>query len=158
MHLARLFTARNGEFDAAEGLLRSVIERSRSIGSASQAYEATLHLADCLTRSGRPVDALAELTPTARSAATGNRNLRSRSVLVEASALVELGRSAEAAALVVRGVAAAREQWLTFDLARLLLLAARIGPPFDDRLGTAEPVEEAQRLLDRLGVVTAELP
>jgi hypothetical protein len=35
-----------------------------------------------------------------------------------------------------------------------LLLADRIGPPFDPRLGTTKPAEEAQRLLDRLGVVS----
>jgi class 3 adenylate cyclase/tetratricopeptide (TPR) repeat protein len=156
IHLARLFTARK-EFDAAEGLLRTVIERCRSIGSVSLAYEATLHLADCFVRSGRPVDALTELhrqheTPPEIAI------FEAAECLVEASALVELGRSAEATGLVVRGVAAAREQWLTFDLARLLRLAARIGPPFDERLGTAEPAEEAQRLLDRLGVLPVERP
>ena len=43
---------------------------------------------------------------------------------------------------------------LQFDLARLLLLAERLGPPFDTRLGTTEPAEEAHHLLDRLGVVS----
>ena len=55
--------------------------------------------------------------------------------------------------MLAGGVAAARERAQTFDLARLLLLAERIGPPFDARLETFEPAEEAYHLFDRLGVL-----
>jgi hypothetical protein len=72
---------------------------------------------------------------------------------IRASALISLGRTEEAAEEVYRGVEEARRQSLTFDLSRLLLLADRIGPPFDRRLGTTQPAEEAYHLLDRLGVV-----
>jgi hypothetical protein len=73
---------------------------------------------------------------------------------VSARALIELGFTNEAIETIVDGAAEARARVLEFDLARLLLLADRIGPPFDPRLATTEPAEEAQRLLDRLDVVS----
>ncbi len=73
---------------------------------------------------------------------------------VAARALVELGELDEARERICAGLHTARERELTFDTARLLLVAARIGPPFDGCLETTEPAEEAYRLLDRLGVVS----
>jgi hypothetical protein len=73
---------------------------------------------------------------------------------VTARALIDLGRLDEARTTISDGVEMARSHGLNFDLARLLLLADRIGPPFDTRLETTEPAEEAHHLLHRLGVVS----
>jgi class 3 adenylate cyclase/tetratricopeptide (TPR) repeat protein len=155
MHLARLLTAR-GDVDVAEELLRAVVEQCRTIGGASSAYEATIHLADCLIRAGRPQDALTELRRPHGALPAEIEIFRAAAALTEATALVDLGLTHEAVDVVSQGVEVARERWLTFDLGRLLLLAARIGPPFDPRLATTQPAQEARQLLDRLGVVSAE--
>ena len=71
-----------------------------------------------------------------------------------ARALIDLGRLDEARTTISHGVGVARRHGLNFDLSRLLLLADRIGPPFDPELETTEPAEEAHHLLHRLGVVS----
>lgn len=152
MHLGRLVTGR-GEFAEAERLLSAVVEQCEAIGSSASAYEASIHLADCLVRSGRPLDGLDALARATGAKAEEIAIFEPVACAVVASALIELGRMDEASEAVCAGVAAARARWLTFDLARLLLLADRIGPPFDSRLETLEPAEEAHRLLGQLGVV-----
>ena len=72
-----------------------------------------------------------------------------------ARAYMALDSVAEARETVAVGAEHARRMALELDLARLLLLAAELGGEIDPRLGTTEPVEEANRLLDRLGVVVA---
>jgi tetratricopeptide (TPR) repeat protein len=152
MHLARLFTARR-EFDDAEQLLRAVSERYRSVGSAASMYEATIHLADCLVRSDRAQEAYGELTKRHDARPAEIAIFEGAACLVEGAALVALGRNDEALRTLQRGIEASRAQGLTFDLSRLLLLAAQIAPSVDAGFPTAESVEEAHQLLDRLGVV-----
>jgi tetratricopeptide (TPR) repeat protein len=153
MHLGRLLTAR-GELGEAEKVLRSALERWRSTGRAASAHETTIHLADCLTRCRRPGEALELLAEDTGAGAEDVALFEAAHALVTGAALVDLGRLDEASENIARGVEAARRRAQTFDLARLLLLADRIGPPFDPRLGTTEPAEEAYHLLDRLGVLT----
>jgi class 3 adenylate cyclase/tetratricopeptide (TPR) repeat protein len=152
MQLGRLLTAR-GELSEAERLLRAGVDLWKASGDAWWAYEMSLHLADCLVRSGRSHEALAVLDDIAGMDPAEVAVYQATKEAVLASALVELGRGDEAAEAICRGVEVARRRSLTFDLSRLLLLADRIGPPFDPRLGTEEPVEEANHLLDRLGVL-----
>jgi tetratricopeptide (TPR) repeat protein len=156
MHLGRLLTA-SGQFEESEQLLRAVVERCREIGSDASAYEAGIHLADCLVVTGRPREALAELSSLTLDRPEEIAIFEAAKCLVEATALVELGQVADAAGVLRRGVGAAREQSLMFDLARLLLLAARTGVPFDQNLDVAAAIEEGRRLLDRLGVVAEPL-
>ncbi|MGA9278900.1 adenylate/guanylate cyclase domain-containing protein [Ilumatobacter sp.] len=152
MHLGRLLTAQ-GDFGEAERLLRAGVEQWRASGRAASAYEMSVYLADCLVRSGRPHEGL-DILERATGADAGEIAIfQAAAALVEATAFIELERVDEATAAICRGVRAARERSLTFDLARLLLLAGDIGPPFDRCLGTPEPAEEARRLLDRLGVL-----
>ncbi len=153
MHLGRLLTAR-GDYEAAEKLLRSGVDEWRSMGDAASAYETSLHLADCLTKSGRPKEGLDVLAQASAATTEDVSILHAARSVVSARALIELGFTNEAIETIVDGVDEARARVLQFDLARLLLLADRLGPPFDPRLGTTEPAEEAQRLLDRLGVVS----
>jgi tetratricopeptide (TPR) repeat protein len=152
MHLGRLLTAR-GEFDEAEALLRGAVGQWQKNGSGASAHETAIHLADCLTRSGRSEIGLETLAQDFGARTEEIAIFDASRAVVSARALIELGRVDEAEGTILRGVAVARERELTFDLARLLLLADRIGPPFDRRLGAAEPAEEARHLLDRLGVV-----
>ncbi len=153
MHLGRLLTAR-GEFDSAEQLLRSGVDQWRASGRAASAYEMSIYLADCLVRSGRPREGLEALAHATGAEPGEVAIFEAVRAAVSARALMDLGFLDEAADTISGGVVVARERLLTFDLARLLLLADQIGPPFDRRLGTTEPAEEAYHLLDRLGVVS----
>ena len=152
MHLGRLLAAR-GEFDEAERLLRAAAEQWRASGIAASSHETAIHLADCLIRSGHPEDGLDTLAEDFGAKPEEIAIFEAARAAVLASAHLDLGRVDEALEMVCHGVGIARERALMFDLARLLLLADRIGPPFDERLGTTEPAEEAYFLLDRLGVV-----
>ena len=154
MHLGRLLTAR-GDFDAAEVLLRGGVDQWRASGRAASAYEMSIYLADCLVRSGRPKEGLDVIAHATGAEPEEVAIFEAARAAVSAGALMELGFVYEAIETICEGVELARERSLTFDLARLLLLADRIGPPFDERLGTTKPAEEAHRLLDRLGVVSA---
>lgn len=158
MHLGRLLAAR-GDFVESEGLLRGAVEQWRATGNAAAAYESAIWLADCLARSQRPQEALDELESAAAGTVPSEIAMFDASTAaVSAGALLDLGRTDEAIETISRGVEAARQHQLMFDLARLLLLADRIGPPFDRRLESTEPVEEAHHLLDRLGVVSTVSP
>jgi class 3 adenylate cyclase/tetratricopeptide (TPR) repeat protein len=152
MHLGRLCMLR-GEFEEAELLLQGAVEQFLAVGNAASGYEATIHLAECLVRSGRAEEALEAVGQSTGAHDDEIAIFEAAKHFVTASALVELDRLDEASESVIQGVQAARRQWLTFELARLLLLAAQIGPPFDSRLGTTDPEEEASDLLLRLGVV-----
>jgi class 3 adenylate cyclase/tetratricopeptide (TPR) repeat protein len=153
MHLGRLLAAR-GEFAEAERLLRGGLDQWLASGVAASAYETAIHLADCLVRAGRPDEALEVLTQVTGADPEDIAIFEAATALVTASALVDLDQVDEARGILAHGVEVARQRAQTFDLARLLLLAGRIGPPFDARLETHEPAEEAYHLLDRLGVVS----
>lgn len=153
MHLGRLLTAR-GDFEEAERLLRAGVEQWQASGRAASAYETSINLADCLVRSGRPQEGLQILAHATGAEPEEVAIFEAARAAVSARALMELGFVDEAVETIADGVELARERSLTFDLARLLLLADQIGPPFDDRLETTEPAEEAYHLLGRLGVVS----
>jgi tetratricopeptide (TPR) repeat protein len=153
MHLGRLLTAR-GMYEEAERILRGVNEQWKASGTAASMYETSIHLADCLVRAARAREALDALAQDFGAGPEEARIFDAARATVAARALADLGEFDEARATVCAGMEAAREQGLTFDTARLLLVGGRIGPPYDACLGTAEPVEEAYRLLDRLGVVS----
>jgi tetratricopeptide (TPR) repeat protein len=153
MHLGRLLAFR-GDLGAAQRMLRSRMDELTSMGRTASAYETSLHLADCLTRSGDPQQALALIARTAAQTSEDVSIFDSLRAAASARALIELGLVDEAIMTIAVGVEHARARGLEFDLARLLLLAGRLGPPFDPRLGTTEPSEEAHYLLDRLGVIT----
>lgn len=153
MHLGRLLSAR-GDYAAAEGILRSGVEELRAMGRGATAYEMALHLADCLVRSGRPQEGLDVIAEASLGTSGSLSIFDAARAVTTARALIEMGSEDKAMATILDGVHTARAQALEFDLGRLLLLAGRIGPPFDPRLGTTEPVEEAHDLFNRLGVVS----
>jgi hypothetical protein len=153
MHLGRLLAFR-GDLGGAERMLRSRMNELTSMGRTASAYETSLHLADCLTRAGAPQHALELIGRMAAQTSEDVSIFDSSRATVSARALIELGFADEAIETIVSGVEHARARGLDFDLARLLLLVGRLGPPFDPRLGATEPGEEAHYLLDRLGVIT----
>ncbi len=156
MHLGRLLMAR-GELAEAERHLRAGFEQWTGAGSTVwAANEVSIYLADCLVRAGRPLDAFDVLEKIDRSDREEIALFEAAIAAVSARALADLGRKDEAVVEISHGVQVARDRKLTFDLARLLLLAAQVGPPFDPQLGTDEPAEEARHLLDRLGVVNPD--
>ena len=154
MQLGRLLMAR-GTFDEAEAQLRAGFDQwSAARSTVWQAYEVSIYLADCVVRSGRPLDGL-DLLEQLPDADQDEVDIFGAAVAaVSARALIDLGRLDEARVTISHGVGVARRHGLNFDLSRLLLLADRIGPPFDPELETTEPAEEAHHLLHRLGVVS----
>jgi tetratricopeptide (TPR) repeat protein len=154
MQLGRLLMAR-GEFAEAEEQLRAGFDQwSAARSTVWQANEVSIYLADCLVRSGRPLQGLEALERLSGADQDEVEIFGAAIAAVAARALIDLGRLDEARATISRGVGAARIHGLDFDLSRLLLLADRVGPPFDPGLETTEPAEEAHHLLHRLGVVS----
>lgn len=154
MHLGRLLTAR-GDYAEAEEYLRAAFDQwSAARSTVWQVNEVLIYLADCLVRSGRPLEGLKALERLDGADQDEVEILTAAIAAVSARALIDLGRLDEARTAISNGVGMARRHGLNFDLSRLLLLADRIGPPFDPRLETTEPAEEAHHLLHRLGVVS----
>lgn len=156
LHLGRLFHAR-GDLAQAEALLRGCRDENSRLGRPTSAYEAALHLAECLVTAGSPAEALeciAEAAGAVQDAPTGQAPARA---LAEGRALAALGRTEEAQECIAAGVAAAREDGLNYDLARLLSLtrdlsgggAPRRGLLDDDAF---EVEAEIDVLLWRLGI------
>ncbi|HSJ92222.1 MAG TPA: adenylate/guanylate cyclase domain-containing protein, partial [Ilumatobacter sp.] len=154
MHLGRLLVAR-GALEPAERLLRACVDDNARMGSSASAYESALHLGGCLVAAGRPAEALELIERTRRASADDVSIFEAAHSLVEASALLAMGRVDAAVARIVDGVAVARQRTLEFDLSRLLALAARSVPIDPELLGTDDPLGEARRLARRLGVIDA---
>jgi class 3 adenylate cyclase/tetratricopeptide (TPR) repeat protein len=150
MHLGRLFIA-TGDLARAEAILRRCVDENVELGSSASAFESSIHLAECLVRSGRADEALALIEMRATTTTEDVSILEASRALVEAHAYATLGVIDRAAERIVTGVAAARRRELEFDLARLLLLADEMGVDAEP-VGSARPREEAEQILCRLGV------
>jgi class 3 adenylate cyclase/tetratricopeptide (TPR) repeat protein len=153
MHLGRLLRAR-GDLAGAERLLGAVIDNCKTSGQAAWAYEASIHLADCLIDSGRADEGLAVLSRPTNVDPAEVSIFEAALSSVSARGLLALGRRDEAIEQICHGVAAARDGSLLFDLAGLLTLACDVGPPFDPRLGTIDPADEAYTIAGRLELVS----
>jgi class 3 adenylate cyclase/tetratricopeptide (TPR) repeat protein len=153
MHLGRLLTMR-GDFVGAEALLRTVVHKFATSGRSASAYEASMYLAECLIRAGRPSEGLNVLGHPTNVDPAEITLFEAASSAVEARGLLGLGRRNEAIERICAGVAAARQRSLSFDLVVLLSLAQQAGPPFDRRIGTTEPADEANRLASQLGCIS----
>jgi len=153
MHLGRILVER-GDLAAAEAMLTSCLDEFTRMGKHASAYETSLHLADCLIRAHRAQDGLGVMAQAAARTTDDVSILAAARAAIVATALIAMGLVDEAIDTISQGVLHARDRVLEFDLARLLLLAARLGEPYDPRIGTTEPASEAHALLDRLGVVS----
>ncbi len=154
LQLGRVLVVR-GELGAAEILLRGLVVECYQMGVPASAYEVTLHLGECLVELDRAVEALAAIDDATARHSEDMSIFEGAEARVRARVLASLGRLEEAVAWIVRGVEVTRARTLEFDLARLLLLARELGAD-DSRIGH-DLANEATRLLDRLGVRSAEL-
>jgi class 3 adenylate cyclase/tetratricopeptide (TPR) repeat protein len=148
--LARLHMER-GELDAAVVELTRVIEEAERTGQPFFAVDASVHLADALTRSGDPARAL-EVIESARELAGEDAVLYEVPLeRLRAEALIAMARLEEALARIEPALASARAQRLAYEEALLLLLKARASAD------NGQLVEEANRILAELGVLPHQL-
>ena len=152
LQLGRLLTG-TGELDAAVVALEAVRDQFASIGRGASVYDTSLHLADCLTRAGRPEDALHTIVDAVRATSDDVSIFEAARVRFAAEAMLTAGRFDEAGQTLEAGIIVARSRGLDYELS--LLLAAAAAAPFAVSTGSDEPpASESARLLATLGVVT----
>src|SRR5262249_54287912 len=151
MQRGRALVAR-GELPAAEDVLVHVRDQFVALGRSASAYEASLHLAECLDRAGRSEEALGVLARMNRMTTDDVSIFDAERARVTATALRAAGRADEATRQLELGIATARARGLEYELSLMLAAAADWPDPVDT--GGDEPAaSESARLLDRLGVV-----
>ena len=142
--LGRLVMER-GENQAAVDALTKVVEEANRTGQPWFAVDASVHLADAITRSGNPSRAL-EVIDAARILAGEDAALYEVPLdRLRAQALVAMDRPEEALRHIEPALASARAQRLSYEVALLLLIKAVIDVDNDDL------AREAQSLLEDLG-------
>jgi predicted ATPase/class 3 adenylate cyclase len=140
--LGRLLMER-GDLDGAVAALRRVIEEADRIGQDFFAVDASVHLADAVTRAGEPLEALAIIDRAAELAGEDAALYEVPLERLRAGALVAQEQPAEALTHIDPALASAREQRLAYEEALLLVIKAETGD--------GEALEEARRLLEGLG-------
>ena len=142
--LARLLMER-GEHQVAVTALTKIIDEAIRIGQPFFAVDASVHLADAHTRSGRPERALEAIDVAADLAGEDAALYEVPLERLRAQGFLAKGRPDEALLRVEAALASAREQRLVYEEALLLLVKAQSGA------GNGEAFEEAERLLKDLG-------
>jgi class 3 adenylate cyclase/tetratricopeptide (TPR) repeat protein len=158
--LARLSLAR-GHAGEALGALRGLREQAEGIGHAGIALEVAIYFAEAATAAGEPELALSALEGAARTAGEEILVLAAPLARVRGSALMGLGRLAEAGECLESALAEARRQAALYQelltLRQRAVLAVTRGDEPD-----AEEVHEARRLAHLLNVpepsYTPDLP
>jgi class 3 adenylate cyclase/tetratricopeptide (TPR) repeat protein len=145
-NLGRLAT-RSGDFDTADGLLASSLERFERLGAQAFVHEVELRIIDNDLMAGRRVERerLDEHARLARET-DWDANLAAYAERLVWAVEMAAGDSVAAQGAIDRSIAVARRAGLEFDLA--LALLARAGTA---DVGAADDVDEAERLLARLG-------
>ncbi len=150
IQLARLLIER-GDHAGARSLLERLHGEATGLGQPVSALEALLHLARLAVLGGEPHAALS-LLELGEKAAGGDAVVFAAAVARErASALGALGRFEEAFAVLVEGLAEARDQGLPYEEALLLHLQVELAP----RSGSDPDPDlqrEAEALDERLGI------
>ncbi len=132
--------------------LEAVRDQFATIRRGASVYETSLHLASCLTRLGRPDEALHVLRGATKLTGDDISIFEAAHARFTAEALIAADRIGEAGRAVEAGIAVARARGLDYELG--LLLAAATTLPFAVVTGGAEPASaESSRVLARLGVV-----
>jgi tetratricopeptide (TPR) repeat protein len=148
--LGRLMMER-GEHRAAVNALTQVIDEAKRMGQPFFAVDASVHLADALTRAGDPDRALEVIALTRELAGEDAALYEVPLERLRAQALIAMARPDEASAHVARALASARAQRLVYEEALLLLVKAVTD------FGNGEAFEEANRLLKDIGASPPQL-
>jgi class 3 adenylate cyclase/tetratricopeptide (TPR) repeat protein len=134
----------SGNHEAAVAALTAVIDEAKRLGQDFIAVDASVHLADALTRAGEPVRAL-EVIEDARQLAGEDAPLYEVPLeRLRAATLLGMGRPEAALSHIEPALASARQQRLVYEEA--LLLSLKANATLDDAR-----FEEASRLLEDLG-------
>ncbi|MCZ6630764.1 MAG: tetratricopeptide repeat protein [Actinobacteria bacterium] len=140
-----------GNLDEAVALLDQIYRDAATGGRNDDALEAAIYLSDALVRSGQPERALQTLEEAEARAGEEALFYEASLLRVRAEALARLGSAEQALALTEQGLAVARENGLLYEEALLLRTEGEVSQLAGAGDGT-EAVEEAGRLLPRLGV------
>ncbi len=142
-----------GEIDDAVLALAQTHQEAVTTGSRFLALETTVHLAVAYTRRGEAERALALLGDAEELAGELTVSFAASLARARAEALLALSRWDEAASVIAAGLTAARERDGLYDEAQLLLLSATLARQHGGGDG-AEALQQAERLLQRLGVLS----
>ena len=140
-----------GGLDEAVATLARTRDEAAAIGIRGLALEAGIHLAAALTRQGDHERALEILDAEAERAGDLVVALGGALACARAETLLAIGRPDEAAAVVTSGLGLSTDDDASYDRARLLVLAGRLGRGRGET--AAEALQEAGSLLQRLGVI-----
>ena len=144
-----------GNLDEAVELLNQIYRDAAAGGRNDDAMEAAIYLSDALVRSGLADRALETLEEAEAQAGEEAAFYEASLLRVRAQALARLGDTEQALALAEQGLAVARDHGIPYEEALLLRTkgeVSRLAGADDGR----EAVEEAGRLLHRLGVSQAD--
>ena len=139
-----------GRPEAAAESLRATIDEAMALGHPYLVVDASIYLASAYRSRQESERALAVLDEAVLTGRDEMIELGARVGLARAGVLADLGRIAEAEAVLANALALAREQSLLYEIAQILLMRADI----NQRIGrdtSREELEEAERLLQLFG-------
>jgi tetratricopeptide (TPR) repeat protein len=140
-----------GNLEEAVILLGRIAGDAAAGGRNDDALEAAIYLADALVRSGQPERALEILDEAEARAGDEALFYEASLIRVRTEALAALGDAEGALALAEKGLTVARDHGLLYEEALLLRTKSEASQLAGNEDGT-KAVEEAERLLHRLGV------
>jgi class 3 adenylate cyclase/tetratricopeptide (TPR) repeat protein len=160
-HLAAMFTEiqlarlaiEKGDLARAVETLTGLVDEARASGEVGYAFDAWIHLADALIRSGEAERAVAELEQAAvlvGDEASPNRVPLAREL---ATAFMQLGNLARAEDELATALQVARAQGLAYEEAQALRALAALAELQGREADAADALQEADRLMQRVGEI-----
>ena len=150
MQLARV-AIEKGDLSAAVDTLTGLVEEARESGEVGYAFEAWIHLASALTRSGQADRALVELEQAVELAGDSASPQRVPLAREVASALIQLGKLPLAEAELATALRIAKAQRLAYEEAQALRALAALAELQGREQEAADALQEAERLMQRVG-------
>ena len=158
-HLAAMFTEtqlarlaiEKGDLSRAVETLTGLVQEARQSGDVGYAFEAWIHLANALTRSGQAERALVELEQAAALAYDSASPQRVPLAREVATALMQLGKLHLAEAELATALRIARAQSLAYEEAQALRTLAALAELQGREADAADALREAERLMQRVG-------
>ena len=158
-HLAAMFTEtqlarlaiERGDLARAIETLAALVDEARESGDVGSAFDAWIQLAGALTRSGEAERAVSELQQAA--ALVGDNASPDRVPLARelATALMQLGKLAEAADELSTAIGVSRAQGLAYEEAQAHRALAELAKLEGRESDAADALHEAERLMQRVG-------